>query len=72
MRVNYQRAGAMVAPLQTVLSTRGKVVADTATNTLIITDVESRIVQDSLFVSQLDVRTPQVSIHAKLIFVDLV
>jgi len=70
VRVNYQRAGAMVAPLQTVLSTRGKVVADTATNTLIITDVESRIVQDSLFVSQLDVRTPQVSIHAKLIFVD--
>ncbi|HEX9632725.1 MAG TPA: AMIN domain-containing protein [Gemmatimonadales bacterium] len=70
VRVNYQRAGGMVEPLKTVLSARGKVVADTATNTLIITDVQSRIVEDSLFVSQLDIRTPQVSIHAKLIFVE--
>ena len=70
VRVNYQRAGGMVEPLKSVLSARGKVVADTATNTLIITDVESRIVQDSVFVSRLDIRTPQVSIHAKLIFVD--
>lgn len=70
VRVNYQRAGALVEPLKTVLSTRGNVVADTATNTLIITDVESRIARDSMFVAQLDVRTPQVSIHAKLIFVN--
>ena len=70
VRVNYQRAGALVEPLKAVLSPRGQAVADTATNTLIITDVESRITRDSVFVSQLDVRTPQVSIHAKLIFVD--
>ena len=70
VRVNYQRAAALVEPLKSVLSARGKVVADTATNTLIITDVESRITQDSVFVSRLDIRTPQVSIHAKLIFVD--
>jgi type IV pilus assembly protein PilQ len=70
VRVNYQRAGALVEPLKAVLSSRGQVVADTATNTLIISDVESRILRDSAFVSQLDIRTPQVSIHAKLIFVD--
>jgi len=70
VRVNYQRAGSLVEPLKAVLSARGQAMADTATNTLIITDVESRIVRDSIFVSQLDVRTPQVSIHAKLIFVD--
>jgi type IV pilus assembly protein PilQ len=70
VRVNYQRAGGLVEPLKSVLSSRGKVVADTATNTLIITDVESRILEDSVFVARLDVRTPQVSIHAKLIFVD--
>jgi type IV pilus assembly protein PilQ len=70
VRVNYQRAGSLVEPLKSVLSSRGQVVADTATNTLIITDVESRILRDSAFVSQLDIRTPQVSIHAKLIFVD--
>lgn len=70
VRVNYQRAGSLAQALKSVLSSRGNVVADTATNTLIITDVESRILRDSVFVSQLDVRTPQVSIHAKLIFVD--
>jgi len=70
VRVNYQRAGALVEPLKAVLSSRGQVVADTATNTLIISDVESRILRDSAFVAQLDIRTPQVSIHAKLIFVD--
>jgi type IV pilus assembly protein PilQ len=70
VRVNYVRAGAMIPALQSVISARGKVVADTTTNSLIITDVESRIAQDSAFVAQLDIRTPQVSIHAKLIFVD--
>jgi type IV pilus assembly protein PilQ len=70
VRVNYVRAGNMLPALQSVLSSRGKVVADTATNSLILTDVESRIHQDSAFVAQLDIRTPQVSIHAKLIFVD--
>jgi type IV pilus assembly protein PilQ len=70
VRVNFQRAAALVAPLKSVLSTRGTVVADTATNTLIITDVESRVSRDSSFVAQLDIRTPQVAIHAKLVFVD--
>jgi type IV pilus assembly protein PilQ len=70
VRVNYARAGALIPALGAVLSPRGKVVADTLSNSLIITDVSSRIGQDSAFVSQLDIRTPQVSIHAKLIFVD--
>lgn len=70
VRLNYARAGALAPSVVAVLSSRGKVVADTATNSLIITDVESRVRDDSTFVSRLDVRTPQVSIHAKLIFVD--
>jgi type IV pilus assembly protein PilQ len=70
VRVNFQRAGALVEPLKAVLSARGSVTADTATNTLIIKDVASRIVDDSAFVSQLDIRTPQVAIQAKLVFVD--
>jgi type IV pilus assembly protein PilQ len=70
IRVNYVRASALIPALSATLSARGKVVADTASNSLIITDVESRLAQDSAFVAQLDVRTPQVSIHAKLIFVD--
>ncbi len=70
VRVNFQRAAALVTPLKAVLSGRGTVVADTATNTLIITDVESRVARDSSFVAQLDIRTPQVAIQAKLVFVD--
>ena len=70
VRVNYARAGALIPALTAVLSSRGKVVADTASNTLIVTDVESRIARDSVFVSRLDIRTPQVAIQAKLIFVD--
>lgn len=70
VRVNYANAGGLVPSVKAVLSPRGQVVADTGTNGLIITDVASRIHDDSAFVSNLDVRTPQVSIHAKLIFVD--
>jgi type IV pilus assembly protein PilQ len=70
IRVDYARASALIPAVEAVLTARGKVVADTGTNSLIITDVESRIDDDSVFVSRLDIRTPQVSIHAKLIFVD--
>jgi type IV pilus assembly protein PilQ len=47
-----------------------RVVADTGTNSLIITDIRSRLQEDVNFVQQLDVQTPQVSIQAKLIFVN--
>ncbi len=68
--VNYQNAAALASSLEFVVSTRGRVKADTSTNSIIITDVESRLVSDSLFVAQLDIPTPQVSIQAKLILVD--
>jgi type IV pilus assembly protein PilQ len=70
LRVNYARATSLVPALDAIRSTRGKVVADTATNSLIITDAVSRIESYSQFLSQLDVRTPQVSIQTKLVFVD--
>ncbi len=68
--VNYAKAATLATVLATVVSARGNVVADTGTNKLLITDVQSRIVDDSILASQLDIRTPQVSIQAKLIFVD--
>jgi len=68
--INYARAAALAAVMANVVSERGSVVADTFTNSLLVTDVQSRIRDDSMLVSQLDVRTPQVSIQAKLIFVD--
>jgi type IV pilus assembly protein PilQ len=68
--VNYAKAAALASVLASVISERGSVVADTATNKLLITDVQSRIDDDSVLASQLDIPIPQVSIQAKLIFVD--
>ena len=45
-------------------------VADTTTNALIVTETRSRIQEVSDFVKQLDIRTPQISIQSKIIFVD--
>lgn len=68
--INYARAADLVASLDAIKSSRGKVVADAGTNSLIITDLESRIAGYDDFLAQLDRRTPQVSIQTKLVFVD--
>jgi len=49
---------------------RGLVAADSATNTLIITETASRLADVLQYVRNLDVRTPQVGIKAKIIFVN--
>ncbi|HEX2550688.1 MAG TPA: hypothetical protein VHK64_03765, partial [Nocardioidaceae bacterium] len=49
---------------------RGRVVADTGSNALILTETRSRIQSVTDFVRGLDIRTPQLSIQAKIIFVD--
>jgi type IV pilus assembly protein PilQ len=68
--VNYVSAGQLVSSVKSVLSKRGNVVSDTTTNALIITETRSRIGEVADFVKNLDVRTPQVSIQSKIIFVD--
>jgi type IV pilus assembly protein PilQ len=49
---------------------RGLVAADSTTNTLIITETSSRLADVLQYVRNLDVRTPQVGIKAKIIFVN--
>ncbi|MEP6691208.1 MAG: AMIN domain-containing protein [Gemmatimonadaceae bacterium] len=49
---------------------RGSVNADTTTNRLIITDVPSRLEDIANYIRDLDLRTPQVAIKAKIIFVN--
>jgi len=49
---------------------RGTVTADSATNKLIISDVPSRLPEIIARIQQLDVRTPQVAIKAKIVFVN--
>ena len=49
---------------------RGAVAADSATNTLIITETATRLADVLGYVRNLDVRPPQVGIKAKIIFVN--
>ncbi len=49
---------------------RGAVAADSATNTLIITETAPRLADVLGYLKSLDVRTPQVGIKAKIIFVN--
>lgn len=49
---------------------RGLVAADSTTNTLIVTETASRLADILGYVRNLDVRTPQVGIKAKIIFVN--
>jgi type IV pilus assembly protein PilQ len=70
VRINYARAGSLVPSVQSILTKRGAAVADSTSNSLVITEVSSRIDEVVEFVKGLDLRTPQVSIQAKIIFVD--
>jgi type IV pilus assembly protein PilQ len=70
VRINYARVGELSNSLKGVLTKRGSVIPDTATNTLIITDTKSNIDNAVSFVGQLDLRPKTVSIQAKIIFVD--
>lgn len=49
---------------------RGAVGANTSTNTIIVTETPSRIDQIIRYIKSLDVRSPQVAIKAKIIFVN--
>jgi len=49
---------------------RGGVVADTSTNTLLVTEVASRMPDLMGYIKDLDVRTPQVALRAKIISVN--
>jgi type IV pilus assembly protein PilQ len=55
---------------QTSCIARGMVAADSTTNTLIITETASRLADVLQYIRSLDVRTPQVGIKAKIIFVN--
>ncbi len=70
VRVNYARVGELVGSLKGILTRRGTAIADSATNSVILTDVRSNIDLVVDFVGQLDLKPKSVSIQAKIIFVD--
>jgi type IV pilus assembly protein PilQ len=69
--LNNKPAGSIAVALNSIIQSRGgTVIADTSTNQLIITDARNRIQSDIDLVRQLDIQSAQVSIQAKLVFVD--
>jgi len=71
VRINYARATSVVGSVAATLTpTRGRAVADTVTNSIIVTDLRSRLAGIETFIQALDIRTPQVAIQARIIFVD--
>src|SRR2546427_4270488 len=70
VRINYAKATSLVPSVASILTKRGAAVADSSSNSLVITEGTSRIDEVVEFVKGLDQRTPQVSIQAKIIFVD--
>jgi type IV pilus assembly protein PilQ len=65
-----QSSGNVVSNARPSCAARGMVAADSTTNTLIITETASRLADVLQYVRNLDVRTPQVGIKAKIIFVN--
>jgi type IV pilus assembly protein PilQ len=63
-------SGNVVSNARQSCAARGMVAADSTTNTLIITETASRLADVLQYVRNLDVRTPQVGIKAKIIFVN--
>ena len=71
VRINYAKAKDLTKSIEGSLTKgRGKVIADENSNSLIITDTRTRLPNLTEFVRGLDIRTPQVSIKAKIVFVD--
>lgn len=69
-RINYVPVDEIQASLEPLKSERGKVSINPSTNTLIVTDTRSVVEDLGRMIQRLDVRTPQVSIEAKIIFVN--
>jgi len=70
-RINYASADSVASTLaQLATPQRGQVVGYQGSNSVIVTDVPSVVARMDTLVQSLDRKTPQVSIEAKIIFVD--
>ena len=65
--LSFARAPAMAAIVTSLLSVRGQVQIDERTNTLVLTDIASRIAAAESLLDELDQRAPQVEIEAHIV-----
>jgi type IV pilus assembly protein PilQ len=69
-RIAFATALELQASIQPLLTERGNVTVGSGTNTLIVSDIRRVQNQIAALLADLDIETPQVSIQAKLIFVN--
>ncbi|MGD8394132.1 MAG: type IV pilus secretin PilQ [Candidatus Eiseniibacteriota bacterium] len=69
--VEFAKAAELKPSLGKMLSTRGHAEVDERTNSLIITDISEKLEMARGLVTELDTRTPQVEIEARLIDLDV-
>jgi len=68
--VNYANSKEMARSVEKTLTKRGHIEVDDRSNSLIVTDIADRLDQVDAMVRNLDTRTPQVEIVARLVDVD--
>lgn len=69
-RVNYVPVAELATTLNALKTPRGSIASNPTTNTLIVTDVAAAVSNVESLIPQLDIRTPQVAIQTKIIFVN--
>jgi type IV pilus assembly protein PilQ len=69
--INYANSKEMSKSVEKTLTKRGHIEVDERSNSLIVTDIEDRLDQVDAMVRNLDTRTPQVEIVARLVDVDV-
>jgi type IV pilus secretin PilQ/predicted competence protein len=65
--VNYARARDLAGLIRRNLSTKGEVVVDERTNTLVITDIPTKVEEHLALVETLDIPTKQVIVEARIV-----
>jgi type IV pilus assembly protein PilQ len=65
--INYARGEDLKPLIDPLLSARGKLEIDVRTNSILVTDTESRIAQIEELAKSLDTRTPQVLIESRIV-----
>lgn len=69
-RLNYVSVDSLLPAVRDLLSERGQATKSAAANLIIVTDAASVVTRLSEVIARLDAPTPQVTIAAKIIFID--
>ncbi len=68
--IEFVSADSLLLTVRSLLTQTGKVEVNPAANSLLVTDTRSTIERITPIIKQLDVKLPQVSISAKIVFID--